>query len=349
MMLGTTPTTRMAAVSRPTPRTISFAMRPGLRPMLFDDAAERRLATLGEVRTEVVADLADPAARDLLRTTDVLVTGWGCPPIVPGRGVTDRLQAVVHAAGTVKNHLPDEFWASGIAVSSAADANAVPVAEYTVAQILLANKQVDAMRAAYRAERTAADWNERFPAAGNYRRTVGVVGASRIGRRVLAHLAAFDLDLLLHDPYVDDAGARALGARRVGLDELFAASDVVTLHAPDLPETHHLADARRLSLMRPGAVLVNTARGALVDTAALTDAVVAGRLRAVLDVTEPEVLPAGSPLYDHPDVVLTPHVAGSTGGELRRLGDAAVDEVESWVRTGTFRRPVLAETLAVTA
>ncbi|MEU4364505.1 hydroxyacid dehydrogenase [Promicromonospora sp. NPDC023987] len=336
-------------MSRPTPWTISFAMRPDLRPLLFDDAALRRLASLAEVRTEVITDLAVPAARELLRTTDVLITGWGCPLITPGASTTGRLEAVVHAAGTVKNHLSDEFWASGIAVSSAADANATPVAEYTVAQVLLANKRMDQLRAAYRAERAGGDWPTRFAGSGNYRRTIGVVGASRIGRRVLSHLAAFDLDLLLHDPHVDGRTARELGARLVDLDEIFRASDVVTLHAPDLPETRHLADARRIALMRPDAVLVNTARGRLVDTAALTDAVVSGRVRAVLDVTEPEVLPPSSPLYDHPGVVLTPHVAGSVGGELRRLGDAAVDEVESWVRTGTFRTPVSPETLAITA
>ncbi|PUB24948.1 phosphoglycerate dehydrogenase-like enzyme [Promicromonospora sp. AC04] len=336
-------------MSRPIPWTISFAMQPHLRPRLFDDAALRRLAALGSVHTEVIHDLTVPAAREQLRATDVLITGWGCPVLEPGVLSAGRLQAVVHAAGTVKNHLPDTFWDAGIAVSSAADANAVPVAEYTVAQILLANKQAGAMRAAYRRERAGADWSTRFPQAGNYRRTVGVVGASRIGRRVLSHLAAFDLDLLVSDPHVDDAAARALGARLVGLDELFRASDVVTLHAPDLPETRHLADARRLALMRPKAVLVNTARGGLVDTAALTDAVVSGRVRAVLDVTEPEILPPDSPLYYHPEVVLTPHIAGSVGGELRRLGDAAADEVESWVRTGTFRTPVHPENLAITA
>jgi phosphoglycerate dehydrogenase-like enzyme len=348
MIVRTAPD-REDAMSQPDPWTISFAMQPALRPRLFDDETMRRLAALGDLRTEVIDDLTAPAARRRLDTTDILITGWGCPAIGPAVLRSGRLQAVVHAAGTVKNHLSGEVWASGVAVSSAADANAVPVAEYTVAQVLLANKQLDTMRAAYRDERAGADWNERFPEAGNYRRTVGVVGASRIGRRVLAHLAAFDLELLLHDPHVDDTTARELGARLVDLDEIFLASDVVTLHAPDLPETRHLVDARRLALMRPNATLVNTARGGLVDTAALTEAVVAGRVRAVLDVTEPEILAPDSPLYEHPGVILTPHVAGSVGGELRRLGHSAADEVESWVRTGRFRSPVHPETLAIMA
>ncbi|MGW8567557.1 hydroxyacid dehydrogenase [Isoptericola sp. NPDC055881] len=320
---------------------MTLAMQPGLRERLFAAEDLDRLAAVARVEPDVLHDLSSPAARDVLARTDVLLTGWGCPPVT--RDVlahAPRLRAVVHGAGTVRHHLPAEFWDAGIPVSTAADANAIPVAEYTVATILLANKRIWPVAARYRAERRAADWNAVVPDAGNYRRTVGVVGASKIGRRVLALLAPFDLDLVLSDPYADEATAASLGARLVDLDTLVATSDVVSLHAPDLPETHHLIDARRLATMRPGATLVNTARGALVDTSALTEAVVADRLHAVLDVTTPEVLPADSPLYDHPNVLLTPHVAGSVGLELHRLGAFAVDEVARWTRGEPFAAPV---------
>jgi phosphoglycerate dehydrogenase-like enzyme len=105
-------------------------------------------------------------------------------------------------------------------------------------------------------------------------------------------------------------------------------SDIVSLHAPDIPETHHMLDRARLALIRDGGVLINTARGALVDHEALTEELVSGRLRAVLDVTEPEPLPADSPLYRLPNVFLTPHIAGSLGNELQRLGTIVVEEVE---------------------
>ncbi|MFE6968948.1 hydroxyacid dehydrogenase [Isoptericola sp. NPDC057653] len=314
--------------STPSVPTVTLAMQPGLPDRLFAAEDLDRLRAVARLEPGVLHDLTDDAARDVLARTDVLLTGWGCPPITrDALGHAPRLRGVVHAAGSVRHHLPPEFWDAGLPVSTAAGVNAQPVAEYTVATILLANKRILPIAARYRADRRAENWSVEVPDAGNYRRTVGVVGASKIGRRVLELLAPFDLDLLLSDPYADEATAAALGARLVDLDTLVATSDVVSLHAPDLPETRHLIDARQLAAMRPGATLVNTARGALVDTDALTEAVVAGRVYAVLDVTTPDVLPADSPLYDHPNVLLTPHVAGSIGLELHRMGAFAVDEV----------------------
>nr|MDT0524445.1 NAD(P)-dependent oxidoreductase [Streptomyces sp. DSM 41633] len=133
---------------------------------------------------------------------------------------------------------------------------------------------------------------------------------------------------LLHDPYVGAAEAASLGAESVPLDQLLAHSNIVTLHAPDIPETHRMLDAGHLALIRDGGVLINTSRGALIDPDALTEELVSGRLSAVLDVTEPEPLPAHSPLYDLPNVFLTPHIAGSLGNELQRLGLIVTEEAE---------------------
>jgi phosphoglycerate dehydrogenase-like enzyme len=155
-----------------------------------------------------------------------------------------------------------------------------------------------------------------------------VVGASRIGRLVLEHLRRFDFARLVYDPFLSDADAAALGAEKVELDELLRRSDVVTLHAPSVPATQGMIDARRLALLRDGAVLVNTARGALVDGAALAAELASGRIDAVIDTTEPEILPADSPLYDLPNVFLTPHIAGAMGTETQRMATLALDEIE---------------------
>jgi phosphoglycerate dehydrogenase-like enzyme len=181
---------------------------------------------------------------------------------------------------------------------------------------------------------------------GTYGCVVGVVGASRIGRMVIELLQAYDVDVVVSDPYLSAADASALGARLVELDELCSTSDVVTVHAPDLPETHHLVDARRLALMRDGATLVNTARGALVDTVALAGEVSSGRLDAVLDVTDPEPLPPSSPLWEAPSALVTPHLAGSLGNELARLGAHAVSEIERYAAGKPFASPVSAADLA---
>jgi phosphoglycerate dehydrogenase-like enzyme len=327
---------------------VALAWAPPLAPFLFGPAQHERL--------RAVADLADPepltrfddarAAR-LLAEVEILLTSWGCPRIdgaVLARA--PRLRAVVHAAGTVKGHVDPACWERGVQVSSAAAANAVPVAEYTVAAILLAGKRAFRLQRLYRELRGFRLWWNEVPPLGNRGRVVGIVGASRIGRLVLERLRPYDFERLVYDPFLRDEDARAFGAERVtDLDELLRRADVVSLHAPLLPETRGLLDRRRLALLRDGAVLVNTARGALVDQTALADELVSGRIDAVIDVTEPEVLPADSLLYELPNVFLTPHIAGALGSETQRLADLALDEIERLTRGEPLAHEVRREDL----
>lgn len=332
-----------------------LAMGPGTRAAVLSGRILPELVRVADVDPDLLVtdfDFAfseDYCARRLA-AAEVLFTGWGCPRLEAyALDRMPRLRAVVHAAGSVKHHVTQACWDRGLLVSSAAAANALPVAEYTLAAILFANKRVLESAQAYRAARGPIDLFRRYPAVGNYRRTVGLVGASLIGRRVLELLRPFDLRVLVHDPYADPAELASLGAEAVSLDELLCHSDVVSLHAPALPQTYHLMNASRLALMPDGATLVNTARGSLVDTAALTEELVSGRLHAVLDHTEPEVLPAVSPLYNLPNVLLTPHVAGSLGGELDRLAATAVEELERYALGLGFRHPVDPDRLTYSA
>ncbi|WP_406362386.1 hydroxyacid dehydrogenase [Streptomyces sp. NBC_00715] len=329
---GTLPDGSDLPAAARSPRT-ALAMGPEIhRSLVAEGALDRlaRIATLDATAPITDFDAMDPAE---LAAVEVLFTHWGAPLLTDDAlARMPRLRAVVHAAGSVKHHVTASVWKQGITVSSAADANAVPVAEFTLAAILFANKRVLDIAHDYATSREQPALLPYFTGYGNHRRTVGIVGASRVGRRVIDLLRPFDLNVLLHDPYVDPADARALGVEPVELDDLVRRSHVVSIHAPQLPETRHMFDARRLGLMRDGATLVNTARGSLVDTEALTECLVAGRLRAVLDVTEPEVLPASSPLYSLPNVLLTPHIAGSLGNELGRMTDWAVDEVQRYAQ-----------------
>jgi phosphoglycerate dehydrogenase-like enzyme len=289
-----------------------------------------RLCDLADVDPGLVAERFDePRARAALADAEVLITGWGSPPVDEAvLALAPRLRAVLHAAGSVKGLLHPACWHRGLRVTSAAGANGEPVAEYALAAVLLAGKGVFAQRERYRAERHFAI-GAILPDVGNHRRRVGVIGASRIGRRLVELLRPFDLDVLLHDPYLGAEEAAALGVRHApDLDALLASCSVVSVHAPALPETRGLLSRRRLALLPDGAVLVNTARGELVDTAALAEEVAAGRLTAVLDVTQPEPLPPDSPLFDLPGAFLTPHVAGSHGNELERLGRSVLTELE---------------------
>ncbi|MGW3646451.1 hydroxyacid dehydrogenase [Streptomyces sp. NPDC000878] len=319
----------MPAVPAPRLPVALFAMDPVHLPELFPPDLMERLRELVRIDPAlVVQDFADPGAAAALAEAEVLITGWGCPHIgADALAAAPRLHTVLHAAGSVRSLLGDAVWERGLTVSSAVQANALPVAEYTLAAVLLAGKDAFGLRERFRRERVYPGPAD-YARVGNLGRRVGVIGASRVGRRVLELLRPFELTATLYDPYVDADEARSLGAVSLSLEELLRTSDIVTLHAPDIPETYRMLDRERLALIPDGGVLINTSRGALVDHDALTGELVSGRLGAVLDVTEPEPLPADSPLYDLPNVFLTPHIAGSLGNELARLGRTVVDELE---------------------
>ncbi|MFJ8559765.1 hydroxyacid dehydrogenase [Streptomyces microflavus] len=332
-----------------TPKAL-LSMGPGIAERLFTPVQRERLTALVDTDPALVAHrLTDPApgVAAALAGAELLITCWGAPPLTAGvLAAAPRLRAVVHAAGSVKHHITPACWDRGVQVTSAASANALPVAEYTLAAILFAGKNVLGTAHRYRQLRAPHDWRAELEGHGNYRRCVGIVGASRIGRRVIELLRPFDLDVLLFDPYVDTGAAARLGAVKVGLDELCARSRVVSVHAPELPATRHMIGAAQLAAMADGTTLVNTSRGSLIDGDALLPELVSGRLNAVLDVTEPEVPPAGSPLYDLENVLLTPHVAGSLGDEIHRMGDFALDEVARYVQGLPFADPVTPDGLA---
>jgi phosphoglycerate dehydrogenase-like enzyme len=261
----------------------------------------------------------------------VLVTGWGCPHI-SGEvlAAAPRLRLIAHAAGTVTPFIDPAVYERGVVVTNAVDANAIPVAEFTLAAIIMANKQVLRFRDLYRDDHKRSSSHALMDEAiGNYRRTIGIIGASRIGRRVIGLLQNLDCSVLLYDPFV--SASEGLDADLVDLDALMARSDVVSLHAPSLPSTRGMIGARQFGLMRDGATFINTARGALVDEAAMIAELKSGRISAVIDVTDPEIAPEGSPLYELPNVLLTPHMAGAIGTERSRLGRFVADEVERFV------------------
>jgi phosphoglycerate dehydrogenase-like enzyme len=336
---------------RAQPRAL-LALGADLRNQLFPPDLLARLGNLVHIDPDVlVTSYTRPEILPALAQTEVLVTGWRTPALdVAALAASPRLRLVVHAAGSVKEAgICPQVWQRDVTVSSAAAVNAIPVAQYTVSMILLAGKRAFQLAADYARGEFRRHLSD-LP-IGNAQRTVGVVGASRIGRLVLAQLAQHDFRLLVSDPYLTSQQARGLGAELVELDELVSRGDVVTLHAPLLDQTRRLIDDRRLGLMRNGTVLVNTGRGALVDTEALTRHCAGfvgrdGRIDAVLDVTDPEPLPAGHQLLSLRNVFITPHVAGALGTEIRRLGEFAVDEIDRWLRGAPLRGEVQVDDLA---
>ncbi|MDZ7673996.1 MAG: hydroxyacid dehydrogenase [Acidimicrobiales bacterium] len=299
----------------------------------YGDAGMAQLAQVGEVLDrEPLSSFDDQRADDLLARAEVLVGHWGCP-LIDG-SVIERapdLGLIAYTAGTVKFTVTDDVFDRGIRITSGAPANAEPVAEFTLAAILFANKDVFFERDRMRNPSIATSRSRGDVPVGNWDKTVGIVGASMVGRRVIELLRPFPrLDVILYDPFVGHDEAARLGVRKLDLDDLCAVADVLSVHAPDIPSTRGMIGADQLAALRTGATLINTARGALVDHDALIAELRDGRLYAVLDVTDPEPLPDDNPLRILPNVFLTPHLAGSQGTELGRMTESVVDEIRRY-------------------
>jgi phosphoglycerate dehydrogenase-like enzyme len=275
----------------------------------------------------------DPRADALLADAEVIIGHWLCPRL--DAAVLERapnLGLVAYAAGTVKDVVTDAVFDRGIRVTSGAKANAEPVAQFTLAAVIFATKDVFWRRDELR-DRSIRDTRQPGDVpVGALHKTIGIVGASAVGRRTIELLQAVGgFELVVFDPYLTDDEATALGVTKVDLDELCGRVDVLSIHAPELPSTRHLVGAAQLARLRTGATVINTARGSIVDQDALVAELATGRLTAVIDVTDPEHLPADHPLRTLPNVFLTPHLAGSEGTELARLTDHVVEEIRRWV------------------
>jgi D-3-phosphoglycerate dehydrogenase / 2-oxoglutarate reductase len=276
----------------------------------FDRMVPDEVAALVEGRAVVVG----PDDVDLARAEVVIAgsRGWDGPAmdLAPRLRVISRIgvgyDTVDVAAATAR----------GVAVCIAPDAPTVSTAEHTVALLLAVTKDIDGW-----ASRSSVTEAGAPPGVELDGRTLGLFGFGRIARRVAAVGRALGMHTIAHDPFVAAAGQ---DVTFVGVDELWRRSDVVSLHAPATPSTHHVVDAAALAAMRPGSFLINCARGSLIDHDALLDALERGHLAgAGLDVTEPEPLPADHALRRQPRVVITPHIASHTAvGRLRLYAHA---------------------------
>lgn len=263
---------------------------------------------------------------------EVIVTSWGMPPLTPEfLALYPQLKAVFCGAGSVRTFVTEASWRRGVRIVTAATANALPVAEYAFAQTILGLKRAWPQAAAVRA-------NKRFARTGGspvgtYGSTVGLLALGHIGQLMARRLRTIDVSVLAYDPYVAPEVAEALGVRLTSLDELFARSHVVSCHLPLVPETEGMLCAAHFRTLRPGAVFINTARGGVVAEEEMIE-VLRERpdILAVIDVTDPEPPAAGSALFELPNVVLTPHIAGSLGPECRRLGVSIAADVGLYVR-----------------
>jgi len=227
----------------------------------------------------------------------------------------------------------------GVLVTNAPGANADAVAELTIGLMLSLARRIPEAASRVRRERV---WGAARHTGSELKgKTLGLIGLGRIGVRVGRVAAALAMKVWAHDPALSRTEIRARGARPMTLDALLGAADFVSLHAPLTPETHHLIGRAALARMKPGAFLINAARGPLVDETALARALQGGRLGgAALDVLEGEPPDPASPIFDAPNVILTPHMAGSTNECLETIARTAAADIARVLGGKRARHPV---------
>ena len=322
-----------------------FNLDRGTRQRCFTPAALEWLARMVELKPEAPETLTAEWLRTQAADCDGLIGGWGSLPV--DQALLDAapgLRLVLYSAGSIRPVATPAMWRRGVRVTSNANVNGVPVAEFSLGMILMCFRDVFAQQVRFR-ERGRAAWHQPRMFA-YYGSTVGIIGMGNVGKALLGLLAPFQFKKLVHSFYPFESQAAAAGAEAVGIDELMARSDAVVLLAPNIEEYRHLIDVRRLALMRDGTFFINPGRGALVDEAALIAELQQGRLTACLDVTDPEPPVEGSPFYSLPNCILTPHVAGSTEAECLRFGDQVVRELAHYLAGEPFENEITEELLA---
>ena len=266
--------------------------------------------------------------RELLPDADACITSWGVARFDAGvLEAAPNLRAMAHMGSSIKRFVSDAFWERNIHLTSAGITLARDVAETTLGLMIVGQKRIWPLGQNIKKGgwRDSPFW-DRWSTRELFRKKVGIIGASNTGRYVIELLKPFEVTILLYDPFISVEEAARLGATKVELDTLLTRADIISLHAPSNEHTHHLLDASGLALMKDDALLINTARGTLIDETSLVKELSRGRFFAFLDVTDPEPLAEDSPLRSLDNVVVTPHIAGCIEN-CNRMGELAVEEL----------------------
>lgn len=329
-----------------------------IRAAIFNENPTRCLEVYGAGRYERLASLcdlvpgilsaADVAAQiEELSSVEAVFSTWGFPELAPE--LLDQLtglKAVFYAAGSVRSFAP-ALLERDITVVSAWAANGIPVAEFTVAQILLACKGYFHNTRDYTGPDVRSGLHR---GAGVFGETIGLIGIGVIGRAVVERLRAFHLRVIVHDPYLADEDAASLGVEKVSLEALFAQSYVVSNHLPNLVHLRGMLHGGLFDCLRPYATFINTGRGAqVVEEDLIRVWTERPDLTALLDVTFPEPPIAGSPFYTLPNIHLSSHIAGSMNDEIVRMADFVFDEFARWERGEPLLYQVTTERLKTMA
>jgi phosphoglycerate dehydrogenase-like enzyme len=331
--------------------TVAILLTPEMRAKLIPPSAEMRLAEVASVRAPAEGELTPENLPNLVDGAVAAITGWGTPSLDETLlAHAKSLKLVAHAAGSIRHLVPFAAIDEGrLQVTHAAIHIGEAVSEFVMAHVLSFLRHPAELAEGMRNNESWFDLRARLLGRLLGEQTVGLVGAGYIGRMMMRLFRAFDARVLIHDPYLTEPQAQALGAELCSLEDLLRRSDIVSLHVPSLPETRHMFGAEQLAMLKDGALFINTARGAIVDEQALIAELRKGRFTAVLDVYEKEPLADDSPLRKLPNAILAPHAAGHSHETYLRQGTSAVDEVCRMLAGAPYRYEVTKAALVTMA
>ena len=307
-----------------------------MKIIVADKISERGLALLRETGWEVSTPAAAALASEI-PAADALVVRSATKVTSELLEKAPRLRVIGRAGVGVDNVDVDAATRRGVLVMNTPGGNSVSVAEHTLALMLGLARSVPQANASIHAGR----WEKSSLSGTELRgKTLGLVGLGRVGTEVARRARALEMKVLAYDPYVTPAAAREVEVELVSFDDLLRQSDVVSLHSSLSAATEKMLDAAALAKMKKGARLINCARGELIDEAALAEALRSGRLAgAALDTFAKEP-PKDSPLIGLPNVIATPHIAGSTAEAQEEVGTAIAQQVRDYLADGTIRNAV---------
>jgi phosphoglycerate dehydrogenase-like enzyme len=283
-----------------------------------------------EESADLVPGIISTKTINRLQECEVIFSTWGMPVLnVSQVEAMPRLRAVFYAAGSAK-YFAEPFLKRGVKVVSAWAENAKPTAAFALGQVLLSCKGYFRNARDYREAKDGV-WN--IVKDGIYGCKVGIIGAGKVGRRLIELLGNFGVEIYVADPYLTAAQAKKLGARKTDIKTIFRECLVVSNHMPDIEETKGSFDAGLFSLMPKNATFINTGRGAQVCENGLAGVLRKRRdLTALLDVTYPEPPAKSSELFKLPNVIISPHIAGAYGKEQGLLADCVMGEFEAMLK-----------------
>ena len=330
-------------------KAVIMTERPQNIGAVYSEDLKNRLAAELELLPQCVSK-DELISRGDLREVEIVFSTWGMLRLTKDeiKAYLPKLKAVFYAAGPVQ-YFARPFIESGVKVFSAWAANGVPVAEITASEIILANKGFFQRRVKRRDDWRRLNASTDYP--GNFGTKVGILGAGMIGRGVIERLKNTDLEIYVYDPFLSDEKAAALGVKKAELRWIFANCNVISNHIANNDETKGMIGKELFDLMGSHAVFINTGRGAQVVESDMIAAMKEVPTRAaLLDVTDPVEPPAeDSELYKMDNVFLTPHVAGSIGGECFRLAEYMYGEYKAFAEGEKTKYEVTAKMLETMA